>query len=526
VKKNIAAFLFVVCLILAEFSAYNALADNGTIYVARVSLLSSEMFPEEEITEPEDSPEPEEPEGPEETDKPEIPPEAEVPEEPEDDLPAILTPPRWNPPEWNPWNPWNPPLIVNPPEWQPPQPVQPQPLPPQPVPQTPAPLPIMPPPEFIQPAPTAPVPSIDASLAAYFTAIDIPPELVGVVKSIDVAVPREETRRELEAFVNTDAPYKLTPIVFEMTVEVEDGTASELEFPLLVTFPIPEGADASRFVVVTKHEGVLSYINDITVNGDGTFSVALSRFSPFAVAERANTVAVTAGDFGTVNPSGTVPLDIGEKRSFKFTPQSGFRVGAVMLDGEPAALQSDGTLVVTGNGRDRSISVSFMKIQIATQEPPAEVGEYVEIPDYTEAGEPYPPVPLAPTPPGLVSDPAIIFTPGGGFAHSDGISAQVAQGEGWSVLNLFLAIMGLFVPFVEFIASPMRRRRTRPWSKGSRLMMAFVVALGFVSCTLFTLIENHGSPYQIINSNTPLFLVLFIVPAAVFTALMVRRRNT
>ncbi|MDR0905102.1 MAG: hypothetical protein LBN00_02805 [Oscillospiraceae bacterium] len=510
-KKNIAAALLAVFLIISGFPVLNASADDEMRVNAPEIISIIDILPLPEIIldpkeETDALPAPKEPESELDEDDPIFGEDGTVP--PHYGDPPIVQPPFFD------HGPVPPPLPTPTPEPTPPQ------------------------------LPAAPIPSIDASLASYFTAIDVPEELLGVVKAINIAKLSEGTRDELAAFANASVPHKLTPIMFAMMVEVEDGAASELDLPLLVTFPIPEGADASRFTVITKHDGVLSHINDIKINDDGTFTVALSRFSPFAVAEQtANLVTVTVGDYGNVNPSGAVPLELGEKRTFKFTAQPGFRVGAILLDGEPARLQSDGTLIITGNGRDRSLSVSFTRLQIeppVTPVPPNRqtpttpdippdatpaIGDIIDIPDYDDSGEPYPPVPQASSPFGA-GDTDIIFTPGGdGSAGSDFIPVAVAKGEGWSVLNLFLAIMGPFVPFARFIASPVKRRKA-PQPRSSRLLMLFVVAMGIASCALFTLVENLGAPYQIINSNTPLFLVMFIVPTTVFAAIIVRKKNT
>ena len=406
-------------------------------------------------------------------------------------------------------------------------------------------------------APTVPTTSIAPELAAYFGGIVIPEELADIIKSVSVTPPAAETHNELAEFAKSGGAelselenkplFTLTDIVFEMEIEGEDAPVTELDVPILVTLNLPEGADAERVVLFSKHNGELYIISDFEISEDGrSITVALQNFSPFAVGvQQASLVTADAGYFGEVNPSGSVPLAIGETRTFVFTPQIGYMVGEVCLDGIPVELSADGSLEIVGDGSSRMITVAFARLPKLERLP--EIGEELELPQIIDVPIGATPVSIAPTAdkpaeeghnpkpePALEVEPPVhiyeVETPSGsiltqsisvGQTH---IIPQPLTGSGAvaserSILNLLLTMLCLFFPLFSYFTSPAQRNGAQP-AISAQLLTAYLNVSAVLVYALFALIEVHSGQYHLVNKNTALFVLLSLLSAS---ALLIQR---
>ena len=382
---------------------------------------------------------------------------------------------------------------------------------------------------------------VDPSVAEYVGGVEIPAELAGIVKAISVAPLAEGDLAAFRDFASggvgedgeqSNPMFELTSVVFDLTLEGEDDAViRELETPIKVTLNVPEGQDPTRLVLLTRHDGELTVISDIEVSEDGkTITVALNKFSPFAVAQRnANVISTDIGHYGSMNPSGDVPLKYGQTRVFTFSPQAGYMVGEVLLDGEPAQLRNDGALVVTCNEKPRSIAVTFVAAPMGATKVPS-VGDELELFGDVDAATGLELVPqsdlnaaleAAEKPPAMVDRPPVVdlgreqastLVP-----ESVGIVDEPLAAEQRSVLNLAFALLCLVLPFLDFFVSPTRRRALKS-ARTSNILLGLLVVVGIASFVLVTVLERNGSQYILVNARTPLFAILFALPLVMFVA--------
>ncbi|MDR0838064.1 MAG: hypothetical protein LBN99_00315 [Oscillospiraceae bacterium] len=385
---------------------------------------------------------------------------------------------------------------------------------------------------------------------------------------------------------------------------------TELVAPIVLRVPL---GDAQEFelAVVALHDGELSYITTepnefgeyIEVIGE-YLEIHLARFSSFGVVKKDTDVKIitaAAGDNGRISLSGSVPVKTDEVRLFKITPNPGYMVGSVTVDGANVGAVSEYRL--TGDGENHTFLVTFVKIptpvyyppaiapsepapppvlpeepaESAPQEPidepppvltepeevtpppdvtppdvtPPGVGYVTEIPDYDSDGQPTPRVPMdeepsegAPPPdepkppPAQEPEQTPAATPPAAAAPDDGrprapILAIPDSGggntptggdgpaDGWSVVNLLLAVLGLFVPFAELLAAPKGGRKGLA-PKGTQILMVLVFTSAIASCLIFTLLEDLGARRLAVNGRTPLFVLLFIIPAGLFAVHVIK----
>lgn len=119
-----------------------------------------------------------------------------------------------------------------------------------------------------------------------------------------------------------------------------------------------------------KVNGISVNPSNITRNDDGTFTYRYTHNvegSQSIVAsfkqcdpEKTYTIDASAGTNGSITPSGKVSVNSGESISFKITPNSGYKVDSVLVDGKAVSLTGDTYkfLSVTDNHK---ISVTFKK---------------------------------------------------------------------------------------------------------------------------------------------------------------------
>ncbi|MCK4827388.1 hypothetical protein KA005_67275, partial [bacterium] len=109
-------------------------------------------------------------------------------------------------------------------------------------------------------------------------------------------------------------------------------------------------------------DGVLSE-NTITGNyfvySDGSFYDAGS----FILTRLINTVTASAGTGGTISPSGSVSVNSGANQTFTITPNTGYSVSEVQVDGSP--IQAVASYTFTNVTSNHTIAVSFKPAVIA-----------------------------------------------------------------------------------------------------------------------------------------------------------------
>lgn len=87
------------------------------------------------------------------------------------------------------------------------------------------------------------------------------------------------------------------------------------------------------------------------------------------------TVFVTAGNGGTANPSGSVTVDSWDSISLSFTPDEGYEIESVTLDGEELGAVDDYTLSYIDS--NHTIVVTFAEKVVPTPDPDASIDEKI-----------------------------------------------------------------------------------------------------------------------------------------------------
>ncbi|MEY8299056.1 MAG: InlB B-repeat-containing protein [Emergencia timonensis] len=95
-------------------------------------------------------------------------------------------------------------------------------------------------------------------------------------------------------------------------------------------------------------------------NGTLSYEVGESA-SIWKIGNLTNTITATAGEHGAISPSGTCTVNQGEDAEFKITPDSGYRILTVEVDGKTVEL-SDGTYRFTDVKEDHRIHAEFETI--------------------------------------------------------------------------------------------------------------------------------------------------------------------
>ena len=127
--------------------------------------------------------------------------------------------------------------------------------------------------------------------------------------------------------------------------------------------------DAGYTLDDVKVNGV-SVIQNVIDNGNGTFSYIythsvgrsesiITSFKPCESGET-YTITASAGSGGKIEPSGNIPVNAGDSVSFKITPDSGYQVDGVTVDGKTVILDGD-SYNFLGVTENHTISVTFKR---------------------------------------------------------------------------------------------------------------------------------------------------------------------
>jgi len=148
--------------------------------------------------------------------------------------------------------------------------------------------------------------------------------------------------------VTAGANGSITP---NKNVTVADGSSK--------TFTITPAANyqVAEFLVDGKSEGKVTTYTFDNVTADHTISVTFEEIPAVT-----HTITASAGANGTISPSGTVSVDEGGNKAFTFTPDAGYQIADVVVDGTSVGVKSSYTF--TNVTEDHTITVTFEEIPV------------------------------------------------------------------------------------------------------------------------------------------------------------------
>lgn len=149
-----------------------------------------------------------------------------------------------------------------------------------------------------------------------------------------------------------------------------------------IYWPLPEGADTNTLKVLhfkdLHRDMTTGQIKDeiaecdveiipATVSGNYvTFEIGSGGFSPFALVWEENTPAssftieATVSGSGSINPGGTISVAAGSNQTITFTPDSGYYVSSVVVDGQSVSWTGN-SYTFTNVTANHTITVTFAK---------------------------------------------------------------------------------------------------------------------------------------------------------------------
>jgi len=169
--------------------------------------------------------------------------------------------------------------------------------------------------------------------------------------------------------------YTFSNVTSDHTVEVIFGIN---QYTLIATAG-PNGAIVPSGPVIVDHGGNLTFtitpnpdyrISDVKVDGGSIGPVATYTFTNVTAAHTIeasfvvsqHTIISTAGSDGTITPSGAISVDHGGSQTFTITPNSGYRISDVEVDGVMLGVTKSYTF---GNvAADHTIRATFKQIQL------------------------------------------------------------------------------------------------------------------------------------------------------------------
>jgi uncharacterized repeat protein (TIGR02543 family) len=136
---------------------------------------------------------------------------------------------------------------------------------------------------------------------------------------------------------------------------VEAGLFSDKTF----TFQPDSGYEINTVLVDGYSVGAPRSYTFINVRANHTISVT---FKPKAT--QTFTITTSAGSYGSISPSGNVIVSHGNSQTFTFTPNTGYEVNQVLVDGvNNATAVSNGSYTFSNVTANHTISVSFKQKQ-------------------------------------------------------------------------------------------------------------------------------------------------------------------
>jgi hypothetical protein len=128
---------------------------------------------------------------------------------------------------------------------------------------------------------------------------------------------------------------------------------------------IQGSGDPNKFVVAKNTSGTWSKPAVGARTATSTQATGLAEFSDFAIGEPATyTITASAGANGSISPSGAVSVANGGSQAFTITPNAGYLVQDVLVDG--GSVGASTSYPFTNVGADHTISASFVADPNAT----------------------------------------------------------------------------------------------------------------------------------------------------------------
>ena len=128
-------------------------------------------------------------------------------------------------------------------------------------------------------------------------------------------------------------------------------------------------------VIVDEVESIESL-----VNGVYTFENVTANHTIAATFEQVTyTITATAGDHGTIDPVGEVVANCGEDKAFTITPESGYRILSLLVDGVSSQPAENNVYTFTNVRADHTIEVTFVDENATTHTIAATAGEHGSI---------------------------------------------------------------------------------------------------------------------------------------------------
>ena len=113
-----------------------------------------------------------------------------------------------------------------------------------------------------------------------------------------------------------------------------DGTTQDTKFTVVHFKDLHRDGDQSGYDTADIASCEVETIQAVSTDQGIKFSVQPGQFSPFAlVAAQDYTITATAGANGSITPSGEVTVNKGESATFTITPNNGYHIEDVLVDG-------------------------------------------------------------------------------------------------------------------------------------------------------------------------------------------------
>ncbi len=172
---------------------------------------------------------------------------------------------------------------------------------------------------------------------------------------------REESDFSEEVSYNTDNNQSQDQPQSYYTITASAGTGGSIS----PSGTVSVASGSSRTFTITPNSGYR--ISNVVVNGSSVGAVSSYTFSnitrnntisaTFTVSTTSYTITASAGTGGSISPSGTVSVASGSSRTFTITPNSGYRISNVVVNGSSVGAVSSYTF--SNITRNNTISATF-----------------------------------------------------------------------------------------------------------------------------------------------------------------------
>ena len=139
-----------------------------------------------------------------------------------------------------------------------------------------------------------------------------------------------------------------------------DGTTQDTKFTVVHFKDLHRDGDNSGFATDDIANCEIETIQPVNTEQGIKFTVQPGQFSPFALVDaQAYTITATAGANGSISPSGAVTVTAGEDQTFTITPNRGYHIQDVLVDGVSVGAVSSYPFEAVAE--DHTITATFAK---------------------------------------------------------------------------------------------------------------------------------------------------------------------